>query len=138
MKSPSLENFTAKFAEMLGTSWAFLGALGLAIGWLCFTTPDDIAKNPRLFVIELTGIFIFLHLFLIQRIHNKDVKAIHLKLDELIACKDGASNQLIKAETAPEAIIEELHQAYVDLAESTEHPTSPVGVKKEIQVKRKT
>lgn len=138
MKTPSLENFTAHFAEMLGTSWAFAVALALAIIWLCFTPAEDVAKNPRMFVIELTGIFIFLHLFLIQRTHNKDMKALHLKLDELIACKDGASNQLIKAETAPEAIIDELHNAYVDLAESTEHPTNPVGVKKDIQVKRKT
>lgn len=133
-----LEHVAIRFAETVGSSWAFLIALLLASSWLYLTGMEHTSRNPRLFIIELTGVFIFLHLFLIQRIHNKDMKAIHLKLDELIASKDGANNSLIKAEIAPEKVLDELHEAYEELAEATEHPTNPVTVKKAIDIKRNT
>lgn len=128
MPKPTIENIATKFAEVLGTSWAFCVALFLALVWLVLAGPNEMKEHPRLFLVELTGMFIFIHLFLIQRTHNKDVKALHLKLDELIASKEGARNQMIKAEQAPEAVIDELHQAYADLASSADHPTKTLSL----------
>jgi low affinity Fe/Cu permease len=128
MRLLSLERLASKFAAVLGTSWAFLCALLLVFSWILLAEPKEQIENPRMFLVELTGMFIFIHLFLIQRTHNKDIKALHLKLDELIASKEGASNKLIKAENASEAVIDELHQAYCDLANSVDHPTRTIAV----------
>jgi len=46
----------------------------------------------------------------------KDLKAIHLKLDELIASSESASNRLIKAEEAPEHVLDTMHEMYHDAA----------------------
>lgn len=139
MRSPSLEKFAIKFADVVGTSWAFLLAIFLCLAWVValVVDPREVVENPRLVLVEVTGLFIFIHLFLIQRTHNKDVKALHLKLDELIASKDGASNKLIKSEHAPEEVLDELHQAYENLADSQEHPTAPIAVDSEIEVRRR-
>jgi low affinity Fe/Cu permease len=58
------------------------------------------------------------------------MKALHLKLDELIATINGANNRLIKAEEAPEHVVDELHRAYTELAENVPHPTEPIDINK--------
>ena len=72
--------------------------------------------------------FVFLKVFILQRTQNKEMKALHLKLDELIASMDGASNRMIKAEKAPEEVVDKLHSAYEDLAETNEDPTAPISI----------
>lgn len=126
-----LEKITSKFGEVLGTSSAFLVACLIFLVWLCMATLFRHNEDIRLFIVELTGLFIFIHLFVVQRNQNKDIKALHIKLDEIIATLDGANNQLIKAEQAPESIVDELHEAYSDLASSLEHPTKPVSLQPE-------
>jgi low affinity Fe/Cu permease len=57
--------------------------------------------------------------FLIQRAQNKDSRAVHLKLNELVAAVEGASNRLINAENMSEENLRILHEHYrklVDLA----------------------
>ncbi|HEY9684347.1 MAG TPA: low affinity iron permease family protein [Drouetiella sp.] len=58
----------------------------------------------------------FVLLFLIERTHAQDMKAIHLKLDELLAALPGASNRLIKAEEAPESVLHLAHHALHEVA----------------------
>src|SRR5262249_16874229 len=64
-----------------------------------------------------TTIITFLMVFLIQRAQNKDSRAIHLKLNELVAAVEGASNRLINAETLTEAELKTLHAYYCRLVE---------------------
>lgn len=66
-----------------------------------------------------TTIVTFLMVFLIQRNQNKDSRALHLKLNELVAAVGGASNRLIDAEGMTEAELETLHAHYAELAELT-------------------
>ncbi len=54
--------------------------------------------------------------FLIQRTQNKDAMAIHLKLNEIVAALEGASNRLIDVEDLTEEEIEALHRYYRELA----------------------
>jgi low affinity Fe/Cu permease len=56
--------------------------------------------------------------FILQRAQNRDTKAIHVKLDELIAAIEGASNRVIKAEEAPDHVLEEIHIASKNLAKA--------------------
>jgi low affinity Fe/Cu permease len=50
--------------------------------------------------------------FLIQRTQNKDALAIHLKLNEIVAALEGASNRLIDVEDLTEDEIKTLHKHY--------------------------
>ena len=63
-----------------------------------------------------TTIITFLMVFLIQRSQNKDALAIHLKLNELVAAKKGASNRLIDVESLSEKDLRVLEQYYFELA----------------------
>jgi low affinity Fe/Cu permease len=55
--------------------------------------------------------------FLIQRTQNKDAQAIHLKLNEIVAALEGASNRLIDVEDLTEGEIETLHEHYQKLVQ---------------------
>jgi low affinity Fe/Cu permease len=56
-----------------------------------------------------------LMVFLIQRSQNKDALAIHLKLNEIVAALEGASNRLIDVESLTEKEIQTLHKHYKEL-----------------------
>jgi low affinity Fe/Cu permease len=71
-----------------------------------------------------TTIVTFLMVFLIQRSQNKDSRAVHLKLNELVAALNGASNRLIAAEELSESELEVLHRHYRRLAELTKKEES--------------
>jgi low affinity Fe/Cu permease len=64
-----------------------------------------------------TTIVTFLMVFLIQRSQNKDAVALHLKLNELVAAVQGASNRLINVEDLSESEVRMLHRHYGRLAE---------------------
>ena len=71
-----------------------------------------------------TTIVTFLMVFLIQRSQNKDSRALHLKLNELVAALDGASNRLIDAEGLTEAELELLHKHSRQLSDLTRNEES--------------
>lgn len=64
-----------------------------------------------------TTIVTFLMVFLIQRAQNKDSKAFHLKLNEIVAALPGASNRLINIEDLSEKEIRILHEHFSKLSE---------------------
>src|SRR5207253_1527563 len=66
-----------------------------------------------------TTIVTFLMVFLIQRAQNKDSRAIHFKLNEVIAAMDGASNRLIDVEGLDEREMAQLHRYHGKLVEIT-------------------
>jgi low affinity Fe/Cu permease len=74
-----------------------------------------------------TTIVTFLMVFLIQRAQNKDALALHLKLNEIVAALEGASNRLIDVEDLSEPEIEALRKYYrklIDLAREDDVLTS--------------
>ena len=67
-----------------------------------------------------TTIVTFLMVFLIQKSQNKDSKAIHLKLNELLALHQGASNRMVNLEDLSEKELDQLHKFYVQLSDLAE------------------
>ena len=63
-----------------------------------------------------TTVVTFLMVFLIQRSQNKDSLALQLKLNEIVAALDGASNRLVNVEDLSEAELDVLHRHYARLA----------------------
>jgi low affinity Fe/Cu permease len=107
-----LERFSIKATKATGTSKAFIIALLVIIVW-GFTGPIFHFSDTWQLVINTgTTIITFLMVFLIQRTQNKDALAIHLKLNEIVAALEGASNRLIDVEDLTESEIETLHRHY--------------------------
>jgi low affinity Fe/Cu permease len=67
-----------------------------------------------------TTIVTFLMVFLIQKSQNKDSKAIHLKLNEILASHEGSSNRMVDIEDLTEEELDQLHKFYVKLSDLAE------------------
>src|SRR3954464_14906488 len=86
-----------------GSSWAFATAVLVIVTWLATGPLFHYSDTWQLVINTGTTIVTFLMVFLIQRAQNKDALAIQLKLNELVAAMEGASNRLIDVEDLSEA-----------------------------------
>ena len=110
-----LERFSRKVTEATGTSTAFILALLVIVIWIISGPLFGFSDTWQLVINTGTTIVTFLMVFLIQRSQNKDALAIHLKLNEIVAALEGASNRLIDVEDLSEAEIKTLHTHYQKL-----------------------
>ena len=111
-----LEQFSQKATKATGTSLAFIIAMTVIVVWGITGPIFDFSDTWQLVINTSTTIVTFLMVFLIQRTQNKDALAIHLKLNEIVAALEGASNRLIDVEDLTEVEIETLHRYYKELA----------------------
>ena len=100
-----------------GSTPAFLAAVGIVLVWALTGPLFGYSETWQLVINTGTTIVTFLMVFLIQRAQNKDSLVLHLKLNELIAATQGASNRLINAQDFSEHEIEILHGFYCLLAQ---------------------
>lgn len=91
-----------KFAQVVsaaaGSSWAFLIAFLTIVIWAISGPLFHYSQTWQLIINTSTTIVTFLMVFLVQNAQNRDAKATHLKLDELIHAQKNAHNKLIGAE----------------------------------------
>ena len=113
--SQMLEEFSLKATQATGTSSAFILALSIIVVWALTGPLFQFSNTWQLVINTGTTIVTFLMVFLIQRAQNKDALAIHLKLNEIVAAIDGASNRLIDVEDLTEEEIKTLHKHYQKL-----------------------
>lgn len=111
------EKFSKFSTNFTGTTTAFIVALLIIIIWLITGPLFDFSNTWQLVINTGTTIITFLMVFLIQRMQNKDSRAIHLKLNELVASLKGPSNRLIDIEELTESELEMLSRYYKHLAE---------------------
>ena len=109
------EKLTALATTLLGNSIVFIAALALVLFWWA----NDFFSNASLHQIIGDIIFgtTFLSLFIIQKSSNKFSAILHLKLNELIASHESASNSVIYNEDRSEREIIELTKEYADIEE---------------------
>src|SRR5882724_5254814 len=110
-----LERFSRKATEATGTSTAFILACPVIIVWIATGPLFHFSDSWQLVINTGTTIVTFLMVFLIQRSQNKDALAIHLKLNEIVAALQGASNRLVNVEDLTEAEVRLLHRHYARL-----------------------
>jgi len=115
--SQLLERFSLKATKATGTSMAFILALSVIIVWGLTGPLFRFSDTWQLVINTSTTIVTFLMVFLIQRTQNKDAQAIHLKLNEIVAALDGASNNLIDVEDLSEGEIATLHTHFQKLVQ---------------------
>jgi low affinity Fe/Cu permease len=118
--SPALERFSQRMTQWTGTSWAFVFALGLVLVWAITGPIFRFSAGWQLIINTGTTIATFLMVFLIQRAQNKESRAIQLKLNEIVAAIEGASNRLVGAEDLSEGELRRLHERYLKLAEQVQ------------------
>jgi len=112
-----LERFSYQATKATGTSVAFMLAVAVVIIWIITGPLFGFSDTWQLVINTGTTIVTFLMVFLIQRAQNKDALAIHLKLNEIVAAMEGASNRLIDVEDLSEAEIVALRKYYRRLIE---------------------
>ena len=115
--SRALERLSYHATKATGTSLAFMLAVTVVVIWLLTGPIFNYSDTWQLVINTGTTIITFLMVFLIQRAQNKDALAIHLKLNEIVAAMEGASNRLIDVEDLSEAEIQALRKYYQRLIE---------------------
>jgi low affinity Fe/Cu permease len=120
----ALETIAHQVTEWTGTSWAFGSAVAVIVVWAVSGPIFGFSDTWQLVINTGTTIVTFLMVFLIQRAQNKDTIAIHLKLNEIVAALEGASNRLINVEDLTEEEILTLRRHYRRLVEIARHEES--------------
>jgi low affinity Fe/Cu permease len=123
----SHNGFKAKFekaavgvTKATGSSTAFLLSVTVILVWAITGPLFHFSDTWQLVINTGTTIVTFLMVFLIQQSQNKDSLAIQLKLNELIACEERASNRLIDVEDLTQEELETLKKFYIQLSELAE------------------
>src|SRR5512146_16859 len=99
-------------AGYVGTPWAFIVALVTVLAWGITGPHFHYSDTWQLVINTGTTIVTFLMVFLIQNTQNRDARAIHLKLDEVIRSIRAAHNELIDIEKLPDEELNELAKRY--------------------------
>ena len=109
------ESLSEAVTKWTGSTGAFATALGVIIVWAAVGPIFQYSDTWQLVINTGTTIVTFLMVFLIQRSQNKDAVAIHLKLNEIVAAMEGASNRLIDVESLTEQELIALRRHYQEL-----------------------
>ncbi len=119
-KGPAgFEKMASVVTKVAGSTPSFLIAFSIIILWLITGPIFNFSDTWQLIINTGTTIVTFLMVFLIQRTQNKDSIALHLKLNELLAANELASNRLVSVEDISEAELEVLQKFYKKLASMT-------------------
>lgn len=115
------KNFFERFANQAtaatGSSAAFITAILVILVWIVSGPIFHYSDTWQLIINTGTTIITFLMVFLIQKSQNKDSKAIHLKLNELLASHEGTSNRMVNIEDLTEAELDQLYKFYIHLSQ---------------------
>ena len=108
----SFRHFARKSSAVLGTAWAFIGSLIIIAVWGLTGPMFHFSDTWQLIINTGTTIVTFLMVFLIQNTQNRDAKAMHLKLDELIRAIEGARNRLVDLEKLSDEELKQLEEQF--------------------------
>ena len=108
--------FAGKASAAAGSFWAFSLAILVVVVWAATGPIFHFSETWQLVINTGTTIVTFLMVFLIQHAQNKDMRAVQLKLNELIAAVEGASNRLIDVEDLTDREVEHMYKRYRALA----------------------
>jgi low affinity Fe/Cu permease len=113
--------FAQKTSQLVGSSWAFILSFLVIVAWAVTGPMFHYSNTWQLVINTGTTIITFLMVFLIQNTQNRDSKAIHLKLDELIKGVKGARTGLVSLEQFSDSDLERLQKEFERLHQSVGH-----------------
>jgi low affinity Fe/Cu permease len=109
--------FSCRVANSVGSNWAFMIALVIILAWAVTGPLFHFSDTWQLVINTGTTIVTFLMVFVIQATQNRDTRAVHLKLDELIRVQRSARNVFTGLENASEEELEEFAREFQALRE---------------------
>jgi low affinity Fe/Cu permease len=124
--------FARKTSTVLGSAWAFVIAILIIVIWAMTGPAFGYSDTWQLIINTGTTIVTFLMVFLIQNTQNRDAKAVHLKLDELIRALGPARNKLVDLEKLSDDDLKALETEFEKLREKAE------GAKEEVEELQET
>ena len=114
--------FSIAAANALGSSWMFIANVFLILLWLLAGPLFNYSDTWQLVVNTATTVITYLAVFLIQNTQNRDAKAIHLKLDELIRGVSGARTHLVDLENLTDEELSSLQEEFTRLRTKHQQP----------------
>ena len=114
------DRFSTKVTQLTGRPAAFIIAFIIIIVWAVSGPVFGFSDTWQLVINTGTTIITFLMVFVIQQSQNKDTIALQLKLNELIASHEKASNRLIDIEDLTEEELQTLKKFYIHLSKLAE------------------
>jgi low affinity Fe/Cu permease len=120
-------HFANRASTFTGHYITFLFACALIIAWAISGPIFGFSETWQLVINTGTTIITFLMVFLIQNTQNRDAKAMHLKLDELIRSIDAADNEIIVAEDNTDEDLVKLKEMYERLSQEHAALQAQVG-----------
>jgi low affinity Fe/Cu permease len=124
--------FARKTSTILGSAWAFVIAILIIVVWAMTGPAFGYSDTWQLIINTGTTIVTFLMVFLIQNTQNRDAKAVHLKLDELIRAVGPARNKLVDLEKLSDDDLKALETEFEKLRKKSE------GAKEEVEESKET
>ena len=122
--SDAFRVFARQSAVLLGSAWAFAGAVLVIAVWLLTGPTFHFSDTWQLIINTATTIITFLMVFLIQNTQNRDAKAMHLKLDEVIRALNKARNELVDLEDLSDEELKKLEEQFKHLRQKAERDGS--------------
>jgi low affinity Fe/Cu permease len=116
----AFRSFAHHSSNLLGSAWAFTIAVLIIIVWAVTGPTFQFSNTWQLIINTGTTIVTFLMVFLIQNTQNRDAKAMHIKLDELIRAVKGARNQLVDVEHLSDDALKKLEEQFQRLRKQSE------------------
>jgi low affinity Fe/Cu permease len=113
-------NVAGKISQAAGSFWTFSAAFAVVLVWAATGPIFHYSETWQLVINTGTTIVTFLMVFVIQHAQNKDMRAVQLKLNELIAAVEGASNRLIDVEDLSDRELATLYSRFQHLAKSAQ------------------
>jgi low affinity Fe/Cu permease len=110
--SDAFRLFARRSSVMLGTAWAFAGAILVILVWILTGPTFHFSDTWQLIINTGTTIVTFLMVFLIQNTQNRDAKATQLKLDEIIRALKKARNELVDLEDLSDEELTKLEEQF--------------------------
>jgi low affinity Fe/Cu permease len=104
--------FAERTSQAVGSPWAFALATLVIVAWACTGPLFRFSDTWQLVINTATTIVTFLVVFLIQNTQNRDTRAIHLKLDELLRGVQGARTGLINLESLTDEELDQLQKEF--------------------------
>jgi len=124
--SDAFRVFARHSSVMLGSAWAFAGALLIILVWILTGPTFHFSDTWQLIINTGTTIVTFLMVFLIQNTQNRDAKAMHLKLYEVIRALKNARNKLVDLEDLSDEELKRLEEQFRRLrTKAEEDDTQP-------------
>jgi low affinity Fe/Cu permease len=124
LASDAFRVFARHSSIALGSAWAFAGAVLVILVWVLTGPLFHFSDTWQLVINTATTIVTFLMVFLIQNTQNRDAKAVHLKLDELIRALKDARNELVDLEDLSDEELKKLEDQFKSMRKRAENDGS--------------